>query len=220
MGGGVPAQCRSGPLPSWARNYFTLAQYLFDNMEKVEIGKLAPPMAMPVCLVGALVGDRANFCTVAWFTILDDEPPMVAVVLGKDRATNDGIEENGTFSLNIPNLDNVAAVDYCGLNSGNKIDKSKVFKVSFGTLGTAPLADECPISAECRLVKIVEFPGTDMVIGEVVQLHVDRSILKDGKVDVNGLRPLLYCFPGGPYLTIGPAVAEAFQVGRDFMPKN
>src|SRR5665647_2848229 len=104
------------------------------SMEKVQIGNRAPPMAMPMCLVGATVKGRANFCAVAWYTILDDEPPMVAVVLGKDRATKDGIEENGNFSLNIPSEFNVAAVDYCGINSGYQVDKSKVFSVSYGTL--------------------------------------------------------------------------------------
>jgi flavin reductase (DIM6/NTAB) family NADH-FMN oxidoreductase RutF len=175
---------------------------------------------MPVCLVGATFKGKANFCTVAWFTILDDEPPMVAVVLGKDRATKDGIEENGTFSINIPSEFNVTAVDYCGINSGRETDKSYVFSVSYGMLKTAPLADECPISAECRLTRIIDFPGTDMIIGEVVQLHVDRSLVADGKVDVEGLRPLLYAFPGGPYLSIGPAVADAFKVGKTLISKR
>ena len=112
------------------------------STQKVQIGDRAPPMAMPVCLVGAMVKGKANFCAVAWFTILDDEPPMIAIVLGKERATKDGIIENGTFSVNIPSEFNVAAVDHCGINSGYKVDKSKVFSVSFGTLKTAPLADE------------------------------------------------------------------------------
>ena len=189
-------------------------------MEKVEIGKHAPPMAMPVCLIGSMIKGKPNFCTVAWFTILDDDPPMVVVVLGKDRATKEGIDENGNFSVNIPSEFNVAAVDYCGIISGHGSDKSKVFKVSYGTLRTAPLADECPVNAECRLTKIIDFPGTDMVIGEVVQVHVDRSIVVDGKVDVEDLRPLLYSFPGGPYLSIGPAVAEAFKVGKTFIVRK
>ena len=53
----------------------------------------------------------------------------------------------------------------------------------------------------------------------MVQLHVDRGLLEDGKVDVESLRPLLYSFPGGPYLSIGPSVAEAFKVGKTFAPK-
>jgi flavin reductase (DIM6/NTAB) family NADH-FMN oxidoreductase RutF len=176
-------------------------------------------MAMPVCLIGAMVKGRANFCAVAWFTVLDDEPPAIAVVLGKDRATMEGIQENGTFSVNIPTGSNVSAVDYCGINSGHDVDKSEVFSVSYGRLVTAPLADECPVSAECRLSKVIEFPGTDLVIGEVVQLHVDRGLLDDGKVDVESLRPLLYSFPGGPYLSIGQSLAEAFKVGKTFAPK-
>ena len=177
-------------------------------------------MVMPVCLVGANVKGKANFCSVAWFTMIDDEPPAVALVLGKDRATKEGIEENGTFSINIPSEFNVTAVDYCGICSGHDVDKSKVFDVSYGTLRTAPLADECPISAECKLTKVIEFPGTDLLIGEVVQVHADRSLVSNGKVDLEGLRPLLYGFPGGPYLSIGPSVAEAFKVGRTFIPKK
>ena len=177
-------------------------------------------MAMPVCLVGAMVKGQVNFCTVAWFTILDDEPPMVALVLGKDRATKDGIQENGTFSVNIPSEFNVTAADYCGINSGYKVDKSRVFSVSYGALKTAPMADECPVSAECKLAQIIEFPGTDLVIGEVVQVHADVSLVSNGKVDITELRPLLYSFPGGPYLSIGPAVAEAFEVGRTFIPNK
>lgn len=189
------------------------------SADKVQLGKRAPPMAMPVCLIGAMVKGRANFCAVAWFTVLDDEPPAIAVVLGKDRATMEGIQENGTFSVNIPTGSNVSAVDYCGINSGHDVDKSEVFSVSYGRLVTAPLADECPVSAECRLSKVIEFPGTDLVIGEVVQLHVDRGLLDDGKVDVESLRPLLYSFPGGPYLSIGQSLAEAFKVGKTFAPK-
>jgi flavin reductase (DIM6/NTAB) family NADH-FMN oxidoreductase RutF len=190
------------------------------SMEKVQIGNRAPPMAMPVCLVGANVKGKANFCAVAWFTILDDEPPMVLLVLGKDRATMDGIKENGSFSINIPSEFNVAAVDYCGINSGHDIDKSNVFGVSYGQLRTAPMANECPISAECRFARVIEFPGTDVVVGEVVQVHVDKTILIDGKVEMEGLKPLLYSFPGGPYLSIGPAVAEAFKVGKTFVAKK
>ncbi|HEY3420473.1 MAG TPA: flavin reductase family protein [Methanomassiliicoccales archaeon] len=189
-------------------------------MEKVQIGSHAPPMAMPVCLVGSNIDGKANFCTVAWFTILDDEPPMVAMVLGKGRLTMEGIRQNGCFSLNIPSEFNVTAVDYCGINSGHDTDKSKVFGVSYGTLRTAPLANECRISAECKLAKVIEFPGTDLVIGEVVQLHVDKTLVKNGKVDVEDLRQLLYAFPGGPYLSIGPAVAEAFKVGKTFTAKK
>jgi flavin reductase (DIM6/NTAB) family NADH-FMN oxidoreductase RutF len=177
-------------------------------------------MAMSVCLVGAKVKGKANFCAVAWFTMIDDEPPVIAVVLGKDRATTEGIEENGNFSINIPNESNAAGVDYCGINSGYEVDKSNVFNVSYGALSTAPMADECPVSAECKLIKVINFPGTDLVIGEVVQVYADQSLVDNEKVDVEKLKPLLYSFPGGPYHSLGPSVAEAFTVGKTFVAKK
>jgi flavin reductase (DIM6/NTAB) family NADH-FMN oxidoreductase RutF len=190
------------------------------SMQKVEIGKHAPPMVMPVCIVGANLKGKANFCTVAWFTVLDDEPPMLAIVLGKGRATMEGIRENGTFTVNIPSEFNVTAADFCGINSGHDVDKSQVFKATYGRLGTAPMADDCPICAECRLSQVIEFSGTDLVIGEVVQVHADKDLAPGGKVDLEGVRPLLYSFPGGPYLAVGNLVAEAFTVGKTFVTKR
>jgi len=69
-------------------------------------------------------------------------------------------------------------------------------------------------------VKIIEFPVTDLVIGEVVQVYADKSLVSDGKVDVEDLKPLLYSFPGGPYLSIGPRVAEVIKVGKTFIAKK
>ena len=32
------------------------------------------PIALPICLWGPMSG-RPNYCTIAWFTMIDDEPP-------------------------------------------------------------------------------------------------------------------------------------------------
>jgi len=75
-------------------------------------------MEIPVVMVGAKVQGKVNFCTVAWATTIDDEPPRMAVAMGKERRTKDGIKENGTFSINLPGAGAVAATDYCGTHSG------------------------------------------------------------------------------------------------------
>ena len=108
-----------------------------------------PPTAifypMPCSLVGANVGGKANFLTVAWFTTANPKPPCVLVTMNKAHYTNAGIMENSTFSINIPSSDLVEKVDYCGLVSGRKVDKSAVFEVFYGKLKTAPLIERVPI---------------------------------------------------------------------------
>jgi len=188
-------------------------------MAKVKLGKKLPPMALPVVLVGSNCKGKANFCTIAWMTIVDDEPPMIGLLMGKKRRTKDGMVENGTFSVNIPDTSMVVETDYCGITSGGKKDKSRVFDVFYGELGSAPLISEAPVAVECKLKDIIAFEGTDLVIGDVNEVYVERKCVEKGKCHMGKIDPLLYAMGGGPYYSIGTKVADAFSVGKRFKPK-
>jgi flavin reductase (DIM6/NTAB) family NADH-FMN oxidoreductase RutF len=189
-------------------------KYLWKKMSKVKIAKKVPTLALPICLVGANVGGRPNFCTIAWLTMIDDEPPLIGLVMAKQRLTKDGIKENKTFSVNIPSTKQAVETDYCGIVSGAEVDKSHVFRVEYGELGTAPMAVDCPLVMECRLRQIVEFEGTDLVVGEVMMVYSEMAVLRDGKPDLSLIDPLLYGMPGGPYFSLGAKVADAFKAGK------
>lgn len=189
-------------------------------MAKIRLGKTLPTMALPIGILGANCEGKANFCTVAWLTIIDDEPPTIGLVLGKKRRTVDGARENGTFSVCFPSTALAAETDYVGMHSGYKTDKSEVFDVFYGELGTAPLIKECPLAMECVLKEIKGFEGTDLLVGEVAEVHADESCLVKGKPNLVRLDPLLYSMPGGPYFGIGGKVADAFKVGKGLKPRK
>lgn len=71
-------------------------------MKKIRTGSKLPPLCLPVALLGANVRGRPNFLTIAWFTMLQEDPPLIAASMDKKYYTRQGIEENKTFSLNIP----------------------------------------------------------------------------------------------------------------------
>jgi flavin reductase (DIM6/NTAB) family NADH-FMN oxidoreductase RutF len=62
-------------------------------------------------------------------------------------------------------------------------------------LATPRLA-QSPISFECRHYSTVTLPGHTpltthhMVIGRVVGVHIDDSVIRDGKIDIESVRPL------------------------------
>lgn len=188
-------------------------------MSKRAIGKKVPPLVLPVCLLGSMVEGRANFCAVAWFTMIDDDPPMVGLVLGKERRTMDGIMENETFSVNIPKADQAQITDYCGIHSGYKVDKSELFDIYFGKLESAPMIMDFPVNIECRVKEVIEFEGVDLVIGEIEDVHIDEDCMEGGKADHRKIDPLLYAMPGGPYLRAGDDVAKAFSIGKTLKKK-
>lgn len=188
-------------------------------MSKKALGRALPMMGLPVVVVGAKVRGKVNFCTIAWATMIDDEPPKMAVVMGKDRRTKDGILENKTFSINLPDADAAAATDHCGTVSGYEEDKSNVFDVFFGKTLTAPMARECPVNVELTLDEMIERDGTDIVIGEVEEVYVDEDRMTAGRPDMDKLQLLMYLSSGAIYFTKGRSVAEAFKVGKDFRPR-
>jgi flavin reductase (DIM6/NTAB) family NADH-FMN oxidoreductase RutF len=172
---------------------------------------------MPTLLVGANVKGKANYMTAAWATVACMAPPMVCVALNKVRHTVKGIEENKTFSLNVPSAKDVVAADHCGLVSGANEDKSKVYTSFYGTLKTAPLAQECPVNIECKLFKSVDCGSHLLYIGEVAEIHVDKAATVDGKPDTAKVDPIVYA--QSAYWHVGKQAAKAFSAGKDYKKK-
>ncbi|MEN6610846.1 MAG: flavin reductase family protein [Methanoregulaceae archaeon] len=186
-------------------------------MDKVTIGPMPYMSVMPTVLVGANVAGKPNYMTAAWSTVACMNPPMVCVALNKARYTVKGIEENKTFSLNIPSGKQVVETDHCGLVSGSNADKSGVFRSSYGRLKTAPLADECPVNIECRLFKSVDCGSHILYVGEIAEIHADQSCLTDGKPDVTKIKPIVYA--QATYFGVGVEIEKAFSAGKKYAKK-
>ncbi len=75
-----------------------------------------------------------------------------------------------------------------------------------------PRVGESPVSFECRVTQIVQLQALDgtsvetwLTLGEVVAVHVDRALLKDGIYDTAAAQPILRA--GGP--------ADYFEIGAE-----
>ena len=183
-------------------------------MEKITLGPMPYMSVMPALLVGANVRGKPNYMTAAWATVACMAPPMVCVAINKARFTAKGIEENKTFSLNVPSAKQVVETDHCGLVSGAKEDKSGVFRSFYGKLKTAPLAEECPLNIECKLFTSVDCGSHRLYIGEVVEIHADTLCVTDGKPDISKINPIIYA--QATYFNVGKQVDKAFSAGKKY----
>jgi flavin reductase (DIM6/NTAB) family NADH-FMN oxidoreductase RutF len=171
---------------------------------------------MPTTLVGANVEGKPNFEAIAFCGIIESRPARIVAASGAAHFTNAGIKENGTFSVNLPSSDLVVVTDYCGITSGRKVDKSSLFQVFYGTLGTAPMIEECPICMECRLVDTLEYDAHQVFIGEIVETYIDEDVLDNGKPDIRKVDPIIYSHLQGSYWRVGAHLGEAFQIGKSY----
>jgi flavin reductase (DIM6/NTAB) family NADH-FMN oxidoreductase RutF len=183
-------------------------------MDRIDIGANSLFYPMPVTLVGALVQGRPNFLAVAWVSRVNLNPPILAVALNKVRHTAVGVQENQTFSVNVPGADLVKETDYCGLVSGKEADKSGLFEIFYGELKTAPLIKQCPICMECRVFQTVPLPSHHLFLGEIVAAYTEERYLTDGKPDIRKVNPFVLTMPDNQYWTVGEYLGKAWNLGN------
>jgi flavin reductase (DIM6/NTAB) family NADH-FMN oxidoreductase RutF len=188
-------------------------------MDKTKLGAGSYLFPMPVVLVGANVNDRPNFLTIAYVGIVSHTPAMIEIALRKNRFSSAGIKKNQTFSVNTASEALVDATDYCGIYSGEKVDKSQVFEVFYGELQTAPMIAESPLNLECRLAKVLDLGGShEVFIGEIVEAYSSEEYLSNGRPDLQKIQPIVYDGSSMSYWTLEDKLARAFHVGKDYKP--
>ncbi len=149
---------------------------------------------------------RANLAPYSFFNGCGDAPPMVMFTQTgrksrpepvKDSIAN--IRETGEFACNIVSQTLKEAMNLSSGAYQPEVDEFELAGLTKapGKTISAPHVAEAPAVLECRLVKIVddlpswrEHAFNIMVIGEVVGVHIDDAIVKDGRVDVLGYNPV------------------------------
>ncbi len=189
-------------------------------MSKIEIDNGIAPFPKPAVLVGAIVDGKPNFMNLAWLTRISFKPHLWLFSVAKDRYTAKGIREQGKFSINIPDRDLVVELDYCGITSGAKEDKSKLFTTFYGELGDVPMIKECPVCIELTVFDVLEMVERLLIVGEVKHIYTEERFLTDGKLDQEKIGQLAYTQPPSAYWLLGERVAEAFSVGKKLCPED
>jgi flavin reductase (DIM6/NTAB) family NADH-FMN oxidoreductase RutF len=183
-------------------------------MEKTKLGPQTLLFPMPAVLVGAQVNETANFMTAAWCGIAASTPPALTVALRPARFTLAGVQATGTFSINVPSADMAKVVDYCGIYSGHREDKSGLFQVDYGVLQTAPLIRECPVNLECKVLHALDLGSHRLIVGEIVESHVRSDCMVDGQPDAAKIDPIVYLTGNQQYCRLGEMVGRAFSIGK------
>jgi len=184
-------------------------------MEKVNCAPQTWIFPMPALLVGVMVDDKPNFMTVAWGGIAAKKPPALTVAINKVRYTLKGIKDYNIFSVNIPSINLVKEVDYCGIFSGKNIDKAKLFTVFYGINKSIPLIEECPINLECKVITMVELESHILVVAEICETHINSNCIENEKPVLKNINPLIYSAGIRLYNKLGSKVGIAYKIGRD-----
>ena len=172
----------------------------------------------PVMIIGTYdENGNANAMNAAWGGQCGYHHVALNLALG--HKTTENLKNKKAFTLSIANVETLVLSDYFGLVSGrkeNKIEKAGVH-VTHSEFVDAPVIDEYPLTLECKVVEMQEALGEMHVVGEVVNVQADESILNtQGKVDLGKLQPISFDSVLRSYRVLGDVVGKAFKDGAQY----
>ena len=155
-----------------------------------------------------------NLAPFSHFTFVSPKPPMVCLSIGrkgpvyKDTARN--ILANEEFVVHIPHASQVQAVHASAVEHPPEVSEVDVLKLATRASEKVkpPRLVEAKLVLECKLRHCIELGevGSRLIIGEVILLHIDDAVMRDGKVETHLVDPL--CRLAGPhYAALGEIMA-------------
>lgn len=168
----------------------------------------------PVFIIGSYAEDGTpDAMNAAWGGI--SEANELSMCLSANHKTVKNILERKAFTVSMATADTVVPCDYVGMVSGNDTP-DKLEKAGFHTEKSqfvdAPIILELPMAAECKLISYD--PESCRMVGEIVNVCADESVLTDGKIDPAKLRPITYDGMNHAYYVLGERVGSAFSDGK------
>jgi flavin reductase (DIM6/NTAB) family NADH-FMN oxidoreductase RutF len=172
----------------------------------------------PVVLVTAERKGKADITPIGWAMPVSVRPPLVAISVYEGNFLNELIRAASQFVLNIPSVDLVRQVQYCGSVSGRDVDKFAVTGLHQAEPEEVdtPLIEECLAHLECALVDVVTPGDHGIFIGQVVYAQAEEEAFKDQWLEKTEkeLRPILHV-GGTVFATFGERFDTATLPAED-----
>ena len=187
---------------------------------KKDLGKMPAVFPMPVLIVAAYdENGTVQAMNAAWGMICDMD--KIALFIDEDHATTKAIRQSRAFTVSLADRDHMAAADFFGIATGNKMADKFVRSgchAEHSANVNAPVITEFPVTMECTLAEIAETDTLHAVVGTIVNVVADEAVLADnGKIAPEKLNALIFDqFQSGYYIA-GEKVGRAWNAGKELM---
>lgn len=181
---------------------------------KQNFGKQTFLYPMPVFII-ATYDENGNpdAMNAAWGGIHDTN--QIGICVAPEHKTTKNLLLKKAFTVSMADASHVAPCDYVGIVSGNdepdKIKKAG-FTVTKSEFVDAPVINELPMCLECEMISYDEKTGC--MVGNIINVSADDSVLTDGKIDPAKLKPITYDPVNHTYIQLGSVVGKAFSDGK------
>lgn len=167
----------------------------------------------PVLIIATYNEDGTpNAMNAAWGCISDVN--QIAIYVSKTHKTAENIFNRKAYTVSMATASQVVPCDYVGVVSGNKIPDKFAhtgWHASKSEFVDAPVIEELPMTLECRFISFDD--DSELLLGEIVNVCADESILTNGDIDPSKLCPIAYDSCNHAYVILGNKIGNAFKDG-------
>lgn len=125
-----------------------------------------------------------NAAPMSFFNVFAHEPPIVIIGFsarpdGSEKDTISNIRRTGHFCVNMVDMALADQMILCGVNFAADVDEldfAGLAAAKCTQIAASRLADT-PCAMECRIERIIDYPGRAIVMGEVLEMHVRDDCL-------------------------------------------
>lgn len=159
---------------------------------------------IPAVMVSCGNMEKSNIITVAWTGILNTNPATVYISVRPNRYSYNIIKKEKEYVINLTTSKLSFATDWCGVKSGEKVDKFKEMHLhkEKANYVKCPMIKESPVSIECKVIEEKDLGSHTMFIAEVLAINTDEKYIDEkGAFDISKCNLIAYA--NGGYYSMG-----------------
>lgn len=154
-----------------------------------------------------------NLAPYSFFNAFNYVPPIIGFASIDWKDTVGNIAETGEFVWNLATKDIAEAMNATSATVPHDVDEFALAGLTpvASTFVNVPRVGEARVSFECKVAQIVQLQGADgrkvnswLTLGEVIAVHIDRSLIRDGVYQTAEAHPILRAGRLGDYAEIRP----------------
>lgn len=160
---------------------------------------------------------KRNLAPYSFFNAFNYRPPIIGFASTGAKDTLSNARATGQFVWNLATRQQAEAMNAtAAMTEADEFTLAKLETLP-STIVAPPRVVGSPVQFECRttqIVRLTDHKGGDidtwLVLGEVVQVHIDPALLDDGVYRTERARPILRGGGAGDYFELG----ERFDMRR------
>jgi flavin reductase (DIM6/NTAB) family NADH-FMN oxidoreductase RutF len=140
-----------------------------------------------------------NLAPYSFFNVISTRPPFVRFSSSTRKHSQRNAETAGEFVFNLATYELRSEMNITGSDHPEDISEADIAGLAMvpSRVVKPPRVERSPIALECIYNKTIDLVCSNgkktvnsLVIGEVVNVHIDDSVIVDGNIDMARIRPI------------------------------